>query len=594
MSVLTIEQIAFQVGKSRQALAKNAALKPYEVGGKSGGGRPAKLYHPDVLSLFKSNDETAAETDKSRRSRSDKGKPRGGRPVELVEYLTRLAFTYFMSAGDTDIRSSCRRAIAQAYRDIEAGVLPMNVADVDACAKSEWLYFNWVNRSCATFRGPAITQGWELCHRERYKQWDTAMDMGHNRHKFWKIAEHDLGAGRGRGRGRFVMLDDRKADVWTRNEDGSYEMCYAVYAWDVLTGELLWVERSMGAAVSGNDYVRCILGVLHRCGLDCQIWFLENSRAAKANPVTGAVRAIYTDADNEFLTSLPVKQAFGGQYPIVRNCPHIPKHIGKAQGERLFGEIKRWDALLYPQSYHGSGIHEAVQLTRSVAPVHGDYTPSTAEYFHNLMGDAYQEYLDQPRSILKEWAKAHGSEPTRRAMIEYYTPSAVKYPTVSQTALLLYHAILDRHVVKLREYGQIDCQINCRQMHFRADELYSQSLIRRKLTIIPIPGRDGEAAIYDANNQKDVRFVCVAKDYTTTTAAEVTELGISGRKMRESARQRVRDFTEKNLLHDPLELAAKRRKPVPELPPAQPKISYVEVVDESADNRILDNIHNLF
>lgn len=592
MSVLTINDIALAVGKSQQALAKNVDVAKFQIGIRSNGGRPAKLYHPDVLSLFKSND--TGEVERRRKRRSDIGSARGGRSMQAIEYLTRLAFTQYMSCATPDVRSACRRAIRQAYQEIEAGNSPLTADEVEACERSEWLYCNWVNRSCATFRGPALTQGWALAHQERWRQWNAATRSGSNRYTFWKIAENDLGAGQGRGRGRFVMLDDRKTDVWTRTELGGFAMTYAVYAWDVLTGELLWVEQAQGDAVSGNDYVRCILGVLYRVGNDCPVWFMENSRAAKAVPVRGALDAIYTHEQKAWFENTDIKALFKGQGPVVRNTPHIPKDLGKAIGERLFGEVKRWDAMLYPESYHGAGIHEAVQLSRSVMPARGEHTPTVQEYFHNLLGEPYQAYLDQPRSILKEWAKKHNSEPTRRAMIEFYAPSAIQYPTADQTALLLYHAVTERHVVKLREWGQLDCRINNRDYRLRADELYSPDIFKRKLTVIPVPGRSDECAIYDTKN--DLRFVCIARDFTGTTARNAVEIRVEGRKMREQARERVRDFTEKNLLSDPLKLADSRRKPVPELPPAQAEdeVIYSEVIDESADDAVLDNIHNLF
>lgn len=594
MSVLTINDIALAVGRSQQALAKNLALRKFEVGTRSNGGRPAKLYHPDVLNLFVVADNGKAEISRLRKRRSDAGSARGGRSAVVIEYLTRMAFTQYLSSAVPDVRSACRRAIRQAYQEIESGLSPLSRADVEACEKSEWLYFNWVNRSCANFRGPAHTQGWELAHRERWHQWDAAMNSGSNRYTFWKIAESDLGAEAGRGRGRFVMLDDRKTDVWTQRSDGNFEMKYAIYAWDVLTGELLWVERAAGDAVSGNDYVRCILGVLYTAGNDCPVWFMENSRAAKALPVRGSITALYTPEQLEWFESGDVKALFKGQGPVVRNTPHIPKDIGKAIGERLFAEVKRWDALLYPQSYHGAGIHEAVQLSRAVVPSHGEHTPSGSEYFHNLLGEPYQAYLDQPRNVLKEWAKRHDSEPTRRAMIEYYRPTAITYPTAAQTALLMYHAVTERHVVKLREWGQLDCQINLRHYRLRADELYSPDLLNRKLTVVPIPGRSDECAIYDA--RQEPRFICIARDFTGTTAANSVEIRIESRRMRENARANIRAFTESNLLSDPVQLANTRRQSAPELPPAsnETEIIYTEIIDDSADDAVLNNIHNLF
>ena len=598
MSVLTLNEVAAACRKTQQALQKNIGLERFVVGQRSNGGRPAKVYHPDVLTFLGVTQAAGDAVEvMSRKRRNDTGKVRNGKSPELVAYLTKLTFTEFMSCATPDVRSACRRAISKAQREAEAGLLSYTPDEVAACGSSEWLYFNWVNRSSATFRGPAYTEGWAIAHREQWRKWDSAMGSGTNRYTFWKIAENDLGAGAGRGRGRFIMLDDRKTDAWTAKADGTYEMAYAIYAWDVLTGELLWVERAAGDGVSGNDYVRCILGVLYRVGNDCPVWFMENSRAAKAINVKGAVDSLYTDADRNWFAQDSIKSLFKGQAPVVRNTPHIPRDLGKAIGERLFGEVKRWDAQLYPQSYHGAGIHESVQLTRSVTPTLGANTPTGNEYFANLLGEPYNAYLDQPRSSLKEWAKYHKSEPTRRAMIDFYSPATIAYPSAEQTALLLYYAILDRHVVKLTEWGQLKCQINSRAWNLRADELYLPENYRRKLTVIPIPGSANECAIYDAKTA-DVRFVCIAKDFTGTTAENSSRIRIESRTMREAARQNVRNFTQNNLLADPVAVANARRISAPELPSPEADepavVSYVELVDERADERVIDNLSNLF
>lgn len=599
MSVLTINEISLATRKSRQALSKNKNLELYEVGFKSNGGRPMKLYDPKILAeLFgiksKEEEEEILVIPTKRKSRCDAGKPRDGRNENLVHHLSRMAFTEYMSSAIEDVRSACRRAINSAYSKIEQGKFEWTKEEVELCERGEWLYFNWVIRISNRFRGPAHEEGWEVAHREHWHKWNAALKSGHNRHCFWKIAENDLGCERGRGRGRFVMLDDRKTDVWTRKPDGGFEMCYAIYAWDVLTGELLWVEKANGSGVSGNDYVRCILGVLYRCGSDCQVWAMENSRAATAIDVRGALDCIYTDEDKAWFNSTAVRQVFKNQAPIMRNMPHIPRDIGKGFGERMFGEIKRWDALLYPQSYHGGSISEAVQLTQAVMPTLGSYTPTRNEYFYNLLGEPYNDYLDRPSSTLKLWAKKHGSEPTRRAMIDYYTPSVIYHPTAEQSALLLYHATTDRHTVKYTNYGGMRCQINNRMYNLRHDELYTAAHLNKKLTIIPLPGREDECAIFET--KPDLKLLCIAEDFTADSANKEARIRVESCVMREEGRQRVRNFTEQNLLADPVELANERRKAPPEKPtaPTETTLTYTEVISPERDKQLLKNIHNLY
>ncbi len=602
MSMLTINDIAFRAQKTQQALIKNADIEKYVVGKRTNGGRPAKLYHPDVLKLFivVNDDGEKEENITVRKTRADKGGLRKGRKQHVVEHLVRLAFTEYMSSAVEDVRSACRRAIKQMYKLVESGEFPATIADVDICAKSEWLYFNYINRCDSGRRGIALVKGWELAHREKWHEWDAAMKSGSNRYCFWKIAENGLGAEKGFGGGRFVMMDDRKTDVWIRNENGGFEMTYAVYAWDVLTQELLWVERAEGGnAVSTNDYVRCMLGVIYRYGINCQVWHIENSRAAKGLNATGAIRALYTDSDMEFFSRDDIKKLYRiksqrpGEEMIVRNIPHIPKDLGKAIGERLFGHVKRWDSLVYPQSFHGGSIKEAVQLTRSVTPTLGNYTPSANEYFHGLFGEPYQDYLDQPRSALKEWARTHQSEPTRRAMIDWYSPAEITMPSPEQTALLLYYASTERHTVRMREWGQLDCTINLRSYRLRAKQLTETEFYKQKLTVIPVPGRADECAVYDANG-KNVRFVCMAKDFTGVSVEQAHTIRVEGRTIREDAHKAIREYTNNTLLGDPVELANTRRATMPELSPkpTQAEVYFTEVVDEKEDERLIGNFYN--
>ncbi len=596
MSILTINDIAGRTGKSRIALVRNPELAKFIIGERSGGGRPAKLYHPDALALFLVNVSTTNDVEITiRKKRSDSGAFRGGRKEHVVKYLERLAFTEYMSDATEDVRSACRRAIKKMYELVENGEFDATKTDVDVCAKSEWIYFNWINRSDKKFRGVAHTEGWEIAHRQEWHKWDAAMNSGSNRYTYWKIAENDFGAGKGRGRGRFIMMDDRQTDVWTRIEDGTHQLAYAVYAWDVLTGELLWVERAASNnSVSANDYVRCVLGVLYNCGLDCPIWYIENSRAAKAISLSGAIHALYTQDDMEFFRQEDIKKLFKGQEIIVRNTPHIPKDLGKSIGERMFGHVKRWDSLMYPESFHGGGITKAVQLSRSIKPTFTANTPTVHEYFNGILGGAYNDYLDQPRSVLKEWAKKHNSEPTRRAMIDYYTPATITMPSPHQTALLLYHAVPDKHTVRLTEWGQLDCTIKNRDYRLRSPELYNRSLLKQKMTVIPIPGREDECAVYDASGD-EVQFICIAEDFTGTTAEKATRIRVEGRTMREDAQADVVEFTKNKLLADPVAVANARRSPMPELPSPEDKrqadVYITEVIDEKEDEKLISNFY---
>jgi len=232
------------------------------------------------------------------------------------------------------------------------------------------------------------------------------------------------------------------------------------------------------------------------------------------------------------------KLLFHGSSYIVRNVPSIPRGFGKGFGERSFLRLKTgYDALMYPKAFQGGNRNETVQLTRASTPVFRD-VPSTDDYFRRLLGFAYTEYVDTPRASLREWAAAHDSVPTIRAMMDYYRSEEKRVPTPEQVAYLLYWAQPSLTVVKRKTPGVINCQIAGRFYNLRHDALYDGKLSNKKIAVVPIPDNPDFCALY-LYDSENPRFICVAEDYRARTPQDANRMQQDSRRMREDFADRV-------------------------------------------------------
>lgn len=584
--LLTADDIARIVRRSRFRVKARLDKNGLQHGWmSSASGRLVATYRRSALRLWLTEEQylsyISAPPSAGRKRRADHSKPRSGRNPETVQALTNIAFAEFLSNAVKDARQACRRAL-RAYAE------QFGLEAVEPYAKAEWLYKNHVCRSDKHFKGPFYTQGWEQKHTAKWRKLETAMSQGTVRYNFWRIAENSLGCGPGRGYARFIMLDDRKGDAWTTDENGRNSMRYAVYAWCVLTGALLWVEPA--EKITANTYIRAIISAIYAHGLDCPVFFLENSSSALAAEVCGVVQSLYTEQDKAVLKSREYAELFKGTAGVYRNVPHIPRDLGKAVGERLFGEIKRSDSLVHPHSYQGGSLREAVQLARKNVPVLGKNTPSVASYFDSVWDYAYSEHLEIPRDSLKEWAKEKGLEPTREAMVRYYAPEQKSYPTAAQAASLLYYC-LPVTSVKLST-GQLRVTLKGRQYNLRAPELYTYELQGRKLDVIQSPFDDSQFLVFErAQGALLPKYICTAQDFTISSADDL-HLRHESRRMREENIARMQAESEEAAraaeeLIRQRKLSAgnlvKFQRPAAVLPPAETEIDVVVDLTQGAN-----------
>jgi len=534
----TAAEIAATLGISRQAVTKRLGdewLLGY-ANNNRGSGRAMKVYKATALNLW-AKEELFVEKKENRRGHFGKVQSgRGRKNVELINYVTDLAFKLFMADALGDVRAATRRAISQTFRNIENGTVDFCADELHKLKENEWLYKQWIMRSDAYRKGVYYTQFWSKHWQATNKVHSTALSVATNKNDLWRIMENSFGARRGYGAYRFIMLDDRATDSWTKDID-NFSLPYSIYAWDILTGQLLHIEP-VEDAVNSHHYIAAILNIVYKFGCDCPVFFLENSRAAIAHNVQGTIKALYSDADLQLLNSLEYRKLLHGDI-IARNVPNIAKGFGKGKGERMFQELKSAEAYLFSRNFKGGNKSETIELQRHNRPVLGSYTPDKEKHFAALYRFTQTEMIEVERDNLRQWAKEHRQEPTMKALIEYYSPAQIKYPTPSQTALLIYYADRKTSDVKLSATGQIRVTRDGLHHNLVAPELFMLDK-KTKLQVKPVPiskdanGYYGEWIIYKVNGKDELPdVICFAKNYVATDIHQSHQNSIELRKMRE-------------------------------------------------------------
>lgn len=534
----TAAEIAATLGISRQAVIKRLGdewLIGY-ANNSRGSGRSMKVYKATALNLWAKEELFVEKKDNRRKHYGAVQNKRGRGNLELINYVTKIAFKLYMQDALGDVRSAARRAISETFRNIENGIVNFNADELQKIKENEWLYKQWIMRSDKFRKGVFYTEFWAKHWETNNKVHTSALSVATNKNDAWRIYENSFGATKGYGAYRFIMLDDRNTDSWTKDIEG-FSMPYAIYAWDTLTGELLHIEP-VETAVNSEHYISAILNVIYKYGCDCPVFFMENARAAIAYNVQGTVKALYSDADLQLLNSDNYRKLTHGNI-IARNVPNIPKGFGKGRGENLFQELKSAEAYLFPRNFKGGNRNEQIELHRHNRPVLGSYTPDREKHFAALWKYAQGEMLDKTRDNLRNWAKLHNSEPTMRAFIEYYRPAEIKYPSPDQTALLIYYADRKTNEVKLSATGQIRVTREGLQHNLVAPELFLIDK-KTKLQVKPVSvskdanGYYAEWIIYKVNGKNELpTVVCFAKNYVATTIHESHANAIEIRRMRE-------------------------------------------------------------
>ncbi|MBL7998505.1 MAG: hypothetical protein JNL32_07705 [Candidatus Kapabacteria bacterium] len=284
---------------------------------------------------------------------------------------------------------------------------------------------------------------------------------------------------------------------------------------------------------------------------------MENAKASTARRVIGTVKSLYTADELKMMEEgrdeLRRKLAHGCTEPVAYNLPHIPRHVGKAAGERRFGLLKReYDSRRHAMTFQGGNRNESVQLhvnnqhwvlvstpNRPGFALDKMAIPAKQRYFDELMQFAYSDYANRPRRSLQLWAKQRGTEPTIAAAVAYYyTPELMRKPTLEQLAYLLYFAQTKLYrQVTCRASGHLQCTIEGRTINLTSSAITHRH-VGRKMAVVPVPGQSGEYMVYIADDIQNPTWVCQASDRTATTLDDAATMRAEVRYEREETARR--------------------------------------------------------
>jgi hypothetical protein len=472
-----------------------------------------------------------------RRTRNDKGTQRK-RNQAAVDHATKLALQFYLSSGMQDCRFACEMALKATMQAAQLGQITAT-ADEVAAIDIAWFYKRHIMRKDAYHQGPYYSQGWPSLWKTRYKQHNVALTSVHSRREMYKIFESAGWAGEGHGFGKMITLDDRSADVVTVGTDDPLVLPNGIYAWDTLTGCLLWVTPLKGGATT-QAYVQTILmATLYWQISDAPIIVLENAQAAKSMRLDQMAEWLYDREALEKLTAdRNLTKLFNGQRgPIYRNVPHIAREIGKAAAERGFGIIKReHDARFSPDSFQGGNRDEAVQMHRSNTPWYRGASLSfarhkvaelktVAEYFDSVWDYMQGDFLTRERGSLKPWAKDKGLAPTRMAMATYYgraMRTSLQVPDERMACAIYYATEAMKRAATVTAPGWIRVMMDGRS-HVIVSAQITAGMVGRKIGVCPMPlQEDHYVLVLLKHGKKDIveRLVDVARGRLATTIDE--------------------------------------------------------------------------
>lgn len=464
-----------------------------------------------------------------RKIRSDKGRVRKA-DASAVALAVELARSHFLSSGIPDARLACEAALRELGVRVADGRLNCDTSTISI----GWFYRRYIMRKDDYFVGPYHADGWLAQWRAAWRQHDVALEGPYSSRSMWQILENAGWAGPGYGFGWCIVFDDRDADVICVSDEGSFVVPKGIYAWDYLTGALLWVEPC--EEVTTQAYIRAVVGAWWLNALSQPpLIVMENSSSAKGVRISDVVKAIYTHSELAAVQSNKMlKNLMGGQAgPVYRNVPHIARDFAKAAAERGFLTIKReHDASFSATTFKGGDRKEAVQLHRSnqvwwyASSLNRARrrveipSPTVEEYWRSLYAWSQGSYLERERGTLNDWARRHKQAPTRKALVEYY--GGCRAPGVSipseRLACLIYASTPQVTVVTCRAPGRLTCIRSLQTKNLVSADIGAEA-VGRKVGVVPVPG-DSNAYIcvlLKHSGRAIERFLAIAHDFTATS-----------------------------------------------------------------------------
>lgn len=502
----TVDQIAAQVGVSAHAVRHRTGIDRYLIGTLARGGRPAKIYDPDVLTLWLRRERTEPTT-VERKVRTDWGVPRNCTPQVWAAIVEAVRGLYVASAQD-NLKLACE----QAEKDAAAGGIrwPLSANQV----------YRRLARKDLAPDGLAISDyyrdNWQLIRQSGLKKKSVALEMATARYNWPEIWESAGWAGAGFGALRMWSIDVRTSDAWTRHDHtGKAELSAAIYIRCALTGYPIWVEpieQESSEAIIGA-VLKAMIAWRRAPDLG---YVIDNGKAMISHRTTGVLKSTLPYGAYERAAAYPELFGLdenGRPSPILKNLPNIPRSPFKASLERSFKLIKdEFDATRFARSYQGGNRAESVQLRVSNMPV-WTYLPeslrATGTYFGTMADWLYSDYIHRARPSMFPTFVERGMTPSMDCVFRYYYDPLPNLPDGERLAYLLYWAADQKAIVTAR-LGYADATIGGEFWHCVSAKL-DHHYHHQKVAIVPIPASDC-AVLMLANDEADPRYLATVRN----------------------------------------------------------------------------------
>lgn len=490
---MTAATIAEIIGITERRVRARVGIEAYLIGHRATGGRMAKVYRADVMTLFGRSieqPEEAAEREFERRKRSDEGLPRNCSAGQW-DAIIKVVRALYLQNAQANLKLACE--VGQRVAASKGLAWPIGHVQV---------YRRLMRKDTGRdhqYLSEFFAQDWEAMRRSLLRKADLAKSITPTvRYQMQSMMESMGVAGPGFGAGRLWVLDARKGDSWT-----SSGMAYAIYIMCGLTGFPLWIEPIPSESETKADVARALL----RC---CWAWrmrptvgiALDNGRAMSSKPIVGLMEHLLPRTAWDIAEKFP--DLFHDGEPIIRNLPNIPRAPWKASIERSFKRLKdEHDAPFHAKVYQGGSRAEATQLRLSQQLNLPKDIITQAEYFGGLATYVWGDYIQRERPSTFPLLAQRGITPSIAAAWEYYyEPNSSEMPDTESISYLLYHAMWasDKVGFVRCELGSASSTIEGRLWHLVSTK-FGRGIAGRKVAIVPVPDTD-EAVVMLVDDDK--------------------------------------------------------------------------------------------
>lgn len=442
--MLSLDDIARTIGKSKMAVSKKPFLEEYFVKEQSSGGRPRKFYSDDVLIRFgiKPANLSIPDPDISevvkpvyinpepRKRREDRGASRlisDALEADIVQTIFNL---YIGQARKYDVLRCVRDGVNICWSRIESGLKKSMSPEEFTQA-----LYKRLTRKDGRYVGAIHSQNW-------YKLWEFQHSVNRtntltpmNRWEFMPLFIDAGIAGEGFGAGKLWVSDCTQADVWVDDNGKPRAKSYlAIY--DLLTGMPLYMEiLENGEKI--DDIARMFDKAVKIHGRPELGVMMDNGAAYASAEIRNQIRSWYAPGELDKLANDSARrQIFGGQTePYLYPFTNIPRYGAKSKIERFFDEVNRYWSEEMPLSFIGSRDSRATSHELGSNPNRG--VAARADYnvaFNSFVHWVYTTYINRYQPNRLAWFTRTTKQEPRTINAWRYFGGRFELPEVAQVA----------------------------------------------------------------------------------------------------------------------------------------------------------------